>query len=84
MTIENISVDKLHTELNAAGIYPTLVYDNGDNTGDFTFTDDTDMTAVQTVIDAHNATEDDTVALTTEETIMLAIAELAELVTGGI
>lgn len=54
MRIENINVNKLHTEFNNSGIYPNPVFDNGENIGEFTFAEDIDMIAVQAVIDAHN------------------------------
>jgi hypothetical protein len=52
--ISNANVNKLHTELNNAGIFPfpVLIYENGDC--EITFEDDVDMVSVQAVIDAHN------------------------------
>ncbi|WP_342471650.1 hypothetical protein MHH70_12595 [Metasolibacillus sp. FSL H7-0170] len=56
MIIKNVNVAKLHTEFNAQGIYPNPVFalENGD--GEFTFAEGTDMTIVQSIIDAHDPT----------------------------
>ena len=50
------NVGKLHDEFVTQNIKPFPVFDNGDGTGDFTFPEETDMTAVQAVIDAHDPT----------------------------
>lgn len=56
----NVNTNKLHDELINAGIMPLLVESNmikGEYIAEktwITFSDDVDMTVVQTVIDAHN------------------------------
>ncbi|MCT6924113.1 hypothetical protein [Metasolibacillus sp.] len=55
MRINGVNVGVLHTELNNNGIYPYPVFNYGDY-GDFTFADNTDMTLVQSIIDAHDPT----------------------------
>jgi hypothetical protein len=52
--IINCNINKLHDEFIKAGIKPYPVFDLGDGTGDFTFSEGTDMNAVQVIIDAHN------------------------------
>lgn len=54
MIIKNINVSKLHAELVANNIHPYPVEILNDSSGDFTFTDDVDMTLVQSIIDAHD------------------------------
>lgn len=49
----NVNTNKLHDELINAGIVPLLVESKGNLTW-ITFADDTDMVAVQAVIDVHN------------------------------
>lgn len=50
-----VNTNKLHDELIANGIVPLLVESKDDKTW-ITFADDTDMTLVQAVIDAHDPT----------------------------
>lgn len=50
-----VNTNKLHDELISADIIPLLV-ESKDNDVWITFVDDTDMAAVQTVIDAHDPT----------------------------
>lgn len=56
MIIEDINVNKLHDEFIKKGIRPFPVLDLGDGSGDFVFPEGTDMTAVQSIIDAHDPT----------------------------
>lgn len=59
MRYVNVLRDKLHQELLEAGIIPVLVRGidgNLDIGADITFADGTDMTLVQSIIDAHNST----------------------------
>jgi len=51
----NVNTNKLHDELIAADINPVLVESLDEKTW-ITYADGTDMTAVQTVIDAHDPT----------------------------
>ena len=55
ITIENINTNKLHDELIASGLAPELVESLEDTTW-ITFSEGTDMTAVQAIIDAHDST----------------------------
>lgn len=55
MRINSVLVGKLHAEFNDKGIYPYPVFNHGEY-GDFTFADNTDMTLVQSIIDAHDPT----------------------------
>lgn len=82
MIIENCNVYKLHDEFINAGIkpFPVFLLENGE--GDFTFSENTDMDLVQQIIEAHDPTPLPQ-QLTENEMIMLAIADLAEIVLGG-
>ena len=54
--IINCNVDKMHTELNQAGIYPYPVFKLESGDGEFIFPEGTDMNLVQQIIDAHDPT----------------------------
>jgi len=62
ITISNVNPNKLHDELLKASISPVLT-EHDRPVGEYiapntwiTFTDDTDMTVVQAIIDAHDPT----------------------------
>lgn len=85
MIIENILRDKFHDELINAGIRPKFVgsIDNDSQLGAvIKFEEGTDMVLVQQIIDTHDPTPLPK-QLTENEIIMLAIADLAEIVLGG-
>lgn len=83
----NVNHSKLHDELINAGIVPLLVESLDDKTW-ITFVDDTDMTAVQAVINAHDPTplpQEPTLEdrVTTTETKVVTIEQTLDTVFGG-
>lgn len=56
MIINNVNVEKLHSEMMAAGLNPYPVINRGSGTGEFIFKPDVDIVLLQKVIDAHSPT----------------------------
>lgn len=81
----NVNTNKLHDELINAEIVPLLVESKDDKTW-ITFADDTDMTAVQSVIEAHNP-EPLPMPLTDNGILQQKVAQLEQIIdtmlTGG-
>lgn len=84
----NVNTNKLHDELIAVGIVPLLV-ECRNNVTWITFTDNTDMTAVQAVLDAHNPEPlppEPTLEerIVTTETKVVTIEETINVLFGGV